>query len=92
MIFKHPRIADIRLCWQSYWMTWKRLSLAALLGAFALPTGFYPMKVALTEWYLHTAPNDGLSGLGVLAGSLYFALACGLVTFGTVLSVRRHRP
>jgi len=73
-------------------MTWKRLSLATLLGAIALPTGFYPMKVALTEWYLHTAPKDGLSGLGVLAGSLYFALACRLVTFGTVLSVRRQRP
>jgi hypothetical protein len=73
-------------------MTWKRLGLATLLGGIALPTGFYPMKAALTEWYLHAAPHDGLSGLGVLAGSLYFALACGLVTFGTVLSLRRQRP
>ena len=73
-------------------MTLKRLGLATLLGAIALPTSFYPMQAALTEWYLHTAPHDGLSGLGVLAGSLYFALACGLVTFGTVLGLRRQRP
>jgi hypothetical protein len=69
-------------------MTLRRLGLATLLGAIALPTGFYPMKVALTEWYLHTASHDGLSGLG----SLYFALACGLVTFGPVLGLRRQRP
>ena len=73
-------------------MTLKRLGLATLLGAIALPTGFYPMRMALTEWYLHTASHDGLSGLGVLAGSFYFALACGLVTFGTVLGLRRQRP
>lgn len=73
-------------------MTLKRIGLAAVAGGIALPTSFYPMKAVLTEWYLHTAPHDGLSGLGILAGSLYFALACGLVTFGTVLNLRRHRP
>jgi hypothetical protein len=73
-------------------MMLKRLGLATLLSAIALPTSFFPMKAALTVWYLHTAPNDGLSGLGVLVGSLYFALACGLVTFGTVLRLRRQRP
>ena len=73
-------------------MTLKRLALPALLGAAASLAGFFPMKAALIAWYMHEAPHDGLSGLGVIAGSLYFALLCGALTFGIVLSRRRKQP
>lgn len=71
---------------------WKRLTLAFLLGAIASVACFFPMRAALTTWYMHDAPHDGLSGLGVIAGSLYFALACGAVTFGIILSRPRKQP
>ena len=85
-------IADVRLCGQNCWVMLKRLALAFSLGAIASVACFFPMKAALTIWYVHNAHHDGLSGLGVIAGSLYFALACGAVIFGIILSRPRKKP
>ena len=70
----------------------RRLGLAIFWSAVAAIATFYPAKAALAYWYMHEAPNDGQSALGVIAGSLYLAIACGALTFGIILNRRRRRP
>lgn len=53
---------------------------------------FFLAKATLTDWYMLEAPNDGQSALGVFAGSLYLAIACGALTFGIMLKRRQGRP
>ncbi|PZQ61621.1 MAG: hypothetical protein DI544_02950 [Sphingomonas taxi] len=72
-------------------MKLKQLGLAALLGAIAAFVSFFPMRAVLTAWYMHEAPRDGQSGLGVIAGSVYFALFCAAITFGISLNRSRRR-
>ena len=72
-------------------MTWKRVAMALLLGAVAMPAAFAALRPVFILWYMHDAPNDGQSAISVYAGSLYSALLCGLVTFGVVLSRGRKR-
>jgi len=73
-------------------MTLRRLGLAIFWGAVAGVVTFFPAKAALTHWYMHEPPNDGQSALGVVAGSLYLATACGALTFGIMLKRRRRTP
>lgn len=88
---KRP-VADIRLSVQSELMTLKRLGLAFVLSIVAAFAAFFPIKAALTLWYMQHAPNDGQSALGVIAGALYLAIACGALTFGITLQRNRRRP
>ena len=74
-------------------MTWKRLALASLLAAIALPASFFPVEAVVTLWYEHTDPHgDGQVGLAVFMSSLYIALVIGAATFGAVLTRGRQRP
>lgn len=72
-------------------MNWKRIALASLLGMIVMSVAYIPLRAVLISWYLHTAPNDGQSAIGVWVGSLYLALACGLLTFTAVLFGGRQR-
>jgi hypothetical protein len=85
-------VADIRLSVQSELMTLKRLGLAFVLSIVAAFAAFFPIKAALTLWYMQHAPNDGQSALGVIAGALYLTIACGALTFGITLQRNRRRP
>ena len=85
-------VADNRLSVQSELMTLKRLGLAFVLSIVAAFAAFFPIKAALTLWYMQHAPNDGQSALGVIAGALYLAIACGALTFGITLQRNRRRP
>lgn len=72
-------------------MTLKRLGLAFVLGVVTAVIAFFPIKAALALWYMQHAPNDGQSALGVVAGALYFAVACGALSFGITLQRNRRR-
>ena len=73
-------------------MTLKRLGLAFVLGVVAAFAAFFPVRAVLILWYMQHAPNDGQSALGVIAGALYLAVACGALTFGITLERYRRRP
>ncbi|RYF08475.1 MAG: hypothetical protein EOO77_25100 [Oxalobacteraceae bacterium] len=84
------QVADIRLSVQSDVMTLKRLAIALVLGVVSAFAAFFPIKAALTVWYMQNAPNDGQSALGVIAGALYLAVACGALSSG--ITLQRIRP
>lgn len=73
-------------------MTLKQLGLASALGAIAAVASFLAARAVLTAWYMHEAPRDGLSALGVFAGSLFSAFFGGVIVFGLSLSRSRKRP
>jgi len=72
-------------------MTWKRVSLAALLATVTVPAAFFLFRALLTRWYLITETHgDGQVGLSIVGGSAIISLLCGLLMLGAALFIGRR--
>jgi hypothetical protein len=83
-----PRIAHVHKTTYHDIMTWKRIAFAAVSTVILVPVSYFVSEAVITAWCLYIDPHlkDGQVGLGIIMGSLYSALAVGLLTPAVILT------